>query len=358
MDKFKKFLLIFSVVMFCYQFKTAIENLISPNLVDSTSIKNIEEINLPIITICPRNQLNKAKLKELGYVDFSNVLYGLQGNKASWGAVKNLSFHQVLEQVWNKQAVIQIHSADQTPLEAELVFVTKFGFCKSLRSYNPKSEIVISSEYSLRLFITDPNYSSYILPDFTSMKGSVILVNPGKIYFYDVQISALITCNKQNTDSYKNCVDEMIQKVFIPTMGCVPPWLSNRNQCNSIYPWDLAYNLPNYWNSYVWPAMSLLNLDEERSCKSNNFCDFQSIEARLRDVEEGPSAKFTRIHLNFQKDVSVTVKIPDYDFFKFVVDTGSSLGLWLGLSILGLWEHCLESITWIISSINLKLLRR
>ena len=101
MDKLKKFLLIFSVVMFCYQFKTAIENLISPNLVDSTSIKNVEEINFPLITICPTNQLNKAKLKELEYVDFSNVLYGLQGNNASWGAVKNLTFLQVLEQVFN-----------------------------------------------------------------------------------------------------------------------------------------------------------------------------------------------------------------------------------------------------------------
>ena len=36
--------LIFSFVMFCIQCETAIENLISPPEVDSTTIKNIEDV--------------------------------------------------------------------------------------------------------------------------------------------------------------------------------------------------------------------------------------------------------------------------------------------------------------------------
>ena len=49
--------------MFCVQFRIALINLFNPPTVDSTNVKNIEEIDLPLITICPTNQTNKNMLE-------------------------------------------------------------------------------------------------------------------------------------------------------------------------------------------------------------------------------------------------------------------------------------------------------
>ena len=43
----------------------------------------------------------------------------------------------------------------------------------------------------------------------------------------------------------------------------------------------------------------------------------------------------TRFGFNFRKTVRVERKVVVYTFFNFIVDVGSSLGLWLGLSALG-----------------------
>ena len=41
-------------------------------------------------------------------------------------------------------------------------------------------------------------------------------------------------------------------------------------------------------------------------------------------------------HISFHPKVLVTERVANYDMFKYIIDVGSSLGLWLGLSVLGL----------------------
>ena len=69
--KFLK-LLVFGV-MFCIQFRIAIINLLDPPSVDTTEERSISEIDLPIVTICPTNQTNETRLKELGYPSMKNL---------------------------------------------------------------------------------------------------------------------------------------------------------------------------------------------------------------------------------------------------------------------------------------------
>ena len=353
----KNIVMMVSSIFFSIQCKHAVESFISPKIIDATVIKDIKEINPPVITVCPTNQLNKTALMKLGYYDdgndLSTVLIGIDKNSTSWGSSNNLSYSQVLEQVTKREAIVWFFNPLNI-VQPEIVIIPKFSFCKSFSNYDPNLEIIITSQYSFRLFITDQKYSSYIHPDFRSMKGNAILAHPGKVYFIDVLVSVMKVCNKPQFESFSACVDEWIQKSFISSIGCVPPWLSDQNQCNGIYLQNFTDLVSNYGTNYVWAALSLLNLHEERKCKKL-FCTFTSIETRLRDIEEdGPIRLRTRVHLSFQTEVSVTEKIPDYNFFKLVIDIGSSLGLWLGLSILGLWDLWLETIMWVRSSKILK----
>ena len=58
MDKFRIAVLPVSVIMFFIQLNIALNKLISPPKLDSTSKRNLAEKDLPIITICPKNQEN------------------------------------------------------------------------------------------------------------------------------------------------------------------------------------------------------------------------------------------------------------------------------------------------------------
>ena len=266
-----------------------------------------------------------------------------------------IKFPRVLEQIYNKKAaksilafsVSKFKSEFKSEFRDEVIFLPSYGFCKSIFVYNPNFEISISSRFSFYILITDPKYSSYIMPDLTSMKGNAIVANVGKEYFFDVNIRILKICIEVDTTTFKTCVDDRIQNVFLPTLGCIPPWLSDRNQCNGHYPFNFTDDTK-YSENYVTPAQTVKNIEEEHMCKK--LCVFTTTEPRLRYLKELSSNKRTTAHISFQKEVSVTEKIPDYDFFKFVIDIGSSLGLRLGLSILGLWDLLTDTIQWLRSS--------
>ena len=59
---------------------------------------------------------------------------------------------------------------------------------------------------------------------------------------------------------------------------------------------------------------------------------------RSRDAEE-----MQGVYLNFQKMVTVIKNKKAYGVFDLVVDIGSSLGLWMGLSALGVFDLALQA---------------
>ena len=48
--------------------------------------------------------------------------------------------------------------------------------------------------------------------------------------------------------------------------------------------------------------------------------------------------KYFQVQLKFNQEVKFIKKVEYYSFLQFLVDVGSSLGLWLGLSIIGLTD--------------------
>ena len=66
-------------------------------------------------------------------------------------------------------------------------------------------------------------------------------------------------------------------------------------------------------------------------------------------------AHWALIKLAFNEDGSVTKKVFSYTPFQFIVDIGSSLGLWICLSVLELFDlgiHCINALQ------SLKLLKK
>ena len=73
---FKCLVFIFSFVMFCYQLHTATVNLMDPPTVLSQHERHITDDDLPLITVCPTNQIDHTRLGKLGYWSYDYMLEG------------------------------------------------------------------------------------------------------------------------------------------------------------------------------------------------------------------------------------------------------------------------------------------
>ena len=74
-----RYIVIFvSLIIFCYQVKIALDNLISNDAVDSTENIPISDLDSPpVITFCPRQGVDDRKLKEWGHwYHIRNLLKG------------------------------------------------------------------------------------------------------------------------------------------------------------------------------------------------------------------------------------------------------------------------------------------
>ena len=58
--------------------------------------------------------------------------------------------------------------------------------------------------------------------------------------------------------------------------------------------------------------------------------------------------------ISFNQKVTVTERVPNYDMFKYIIDVGSSLGLWLGLSVLGLHDLVVWAVQFVNNSFIIK----
>ena len=54
---------------------------------------------------------------------------------------------------------------------------------------------------------------------------------------------------------------------------------------------------------------------------------------------------YCMVHLTFSNKVAFSKKFIPYKAFEFIIDIGSSLGLWLGLSALSITDLAIESFT-------------
>ena len=75
--KIRYFVILVSLIMFCYQLNTALQHLMDEGTVDSTDVISISDLEAPpVVTFCPRQGAWYEKLAELGYSNVYNLMQG------------------------------------------------------------------------------------------------------------------------------------------------------------------------------------------------------------------------------------------------------------------------------------------
>ena len=109
--------IVLSFAFFCVQFRLALLNLLDPPMVDSSYERDITVDDMPIITICPLNQTNKEKLDYIYPMGTGSFIRGRIDFKiVSWGAHVNLTYEEVLGQLFDSNISYQIVQCTPQPI--------------------------------------------------------------------------------------------------------------------------------------------------------------------------------------------------------------------------------------------------
>ena len=210
------------------------------------------------------------------------------------------------------------------------------------------------------ILIADRYKHTFPNPNFSSKSGELIHLTPGVEKWYRNKISLISNedpLQRENCrhygnypDTYENCVDLSISKLMMTGIGCNPPFLSLNNKCNKIFK-DDDYNLVkdffkdiDYWNSFLMKLIDLEPMTIQETCTDPCLTTHVDVQLSSEGPSEHPKPTYARVNLSFKRNVERRHRVVSYDFYNFVIDIGSSLGLWLGLSLLSLMDIALQLV--------------
>ena len=205
---FKGFILAVSFTMFFYQAKIAVEKLIDPPVIDSTEILNIEDIQPPLITICPLNQWNETKLKKIGYYNKQDFLSGTYDydhihGLISWAPKPNMTYEKQIRDLlkFTKENPDIFFNKKKTS-KYEKRFYPKYGWCYDIENFTVVGSIDLQINQNLdaEVFLTDKNLRTRNLVEIYTHWGPSVLMknNLKRIYLITVELLSNFDLRKPN----------------------------------------------------------------------------------------------------------------------------------------------------------------
>ena len=236
--------------------------------------------------------------------------------------------------------------------KTESVFLPPFGYCQKLTM--KKDTITITTSSSTFFRVVDPRKENELrTPRLTYAKGSFGPNGNNSYdgYTYVIEISIHdsrnedgISCNdyEKNGTSYGECIEKSFHDYLVNAYGCLPPWF------------------PKHSNMTCEEHVAIKTMDEKTYVELNNvisrFISYQrlqpleaclppcvSMHLKLLEIQRIPIQHNAFAKFEIIETVKVSTDVYAYDMFSLVVDLGSALGLWLGLSALSIFDLIVDS---------------
>ena len=173
------------------------------------------------------------------------------------------------------------------------MLLRQFGYCGQVQNYFPSvDDLHLAAEGNLTsdvlVFLTSKTKQSTIGLDFTSQQGDKIKFLAGGLYSlsYNIDIESHddsratenSNCNAEEDYSYSDCVDDKIQNDYVPLIGCVPPYLSNKNHCGTVNIMDKEAQLKHLITDYQQGFYYFTENKAQSKCKIP--CQYQIIKVK------------------------------------------------------------------------------
>ncbi len=358
-DRFIKLIfLIFAIGIFIFQMQNAIEKYTKRPIIQQTSKMEFDEVKKPVIYICQESQFNYTKAKSYGYDTLTRFNTGTlkDSDVITWkGRFGDQSFDKLQRDIYVhdfKDLLVKTgHSVyEEIKVQTDTVFIVHEGFCKKLDATN--RSVMLHSTKRYNLYLIDP----YLANNLTFPAGENVKVTFGSLgngYFdtksykieislYDNRIDDGITCTdyEKARTSFGQCIETRLGESMLNWLGCYLPWFqkSTKFSCEMANKTKMTKTVFNEMTKLIngWKMKS------SSACKQPCMTmDFTLKKVRVNTNRIGNGA----LRCSFKKEVTVFTDVSAYDMFSLVVDLGSSLGLWLGLSALSIFGSLVDYTT-------------
>ena len=354
-------LLLVAFGMLIYQSHTAFKLIMNPPMIMTTSEANISDVRKPLMYLCPSDQYDLNKTIEHGYAHNHDLVNGkMNATERSWGAHLNMTWEQLIRNVTTKSPEEFVNNTkfinDET---LDIKLYPQFGFCFEVH-YSLKKIVSLPGDelfqQAITFLLTDQQTKSYYRVDSTTQSGAIIYLEKNSQHSYIVDIAMhelreTSNCNSDPDYSYERCVDDYVTNDFITKLGCIPPLLADHDHCG-IVPKEKLHDLRHYFDEYSRPYMvNVPTLAEEKCLKP---CKQQKIHLTLKDKAPTIGGYGSLVSFAFNSKVKILKEQENYDWFNFIIDIGSSLVTWAGLSAVSLIDIGLNPIANIKSLFLLK----
>ena len=362
---FRILVILISLAMFVLQINISLENLFNPPIIVSEKRLQLSEIKPPMITICPLNQVDETKLKSYGFGSYHDFL---MGTMKPINPMNPTSFWKVFDQILTYDPIdLNLEVQHEYKIFYNMTnfvmrFYPIFGYCWELTDYVLREELQIycygTPNNTCIVFLTDELQRTKPALAISNHRGTAIKVDKSKDYTYLVEIGIKSFENPLNPDfckdyvenEFENCVDEEFRNLTLAGYMCQPPWLTSHNSCTDMNWKNQTISFFNilsvYQNLYaielvLEPIVHMKNFDARKKC-TKPCTDIRShIRPGLTQTSEGTGGTT----LMFDEIVIFTEDIIIYDFSNFLVDLGSNVGMWFGLSVVGLTDLIMNAFS-------------
>ena len=358
LKKLKRLVGVLALVSFSVQMVHALQHYFANPATTFVTRSSLSQLDKHImVVICRTRQFNREIGKGLGYSSVTSYLTGKTDNASvlSWsGQDGDVNPEDVLHKIFSL-------GIENITLKKEINiakrFFLPFGMC-SVVSAPPKVFLTSNGMYKISLYLNgtgdymvsvlDPEAAPrYQLP-FHQMAGITpsIYLRPDQIIrkYYSIQLtyhrnqasdgSCMNYPDQHGHESFADCIEAENRKKTLPVLGCMLPWMSKLNHCSgfqAITPGSQAL-MELLSSAYEHAKLGLLKKDS--SCPPP--CDM--LIARGRYLYTYKDKYQSTVKLTLVEEIAVKTIMSAYGFDNLLVEVGSSLGLWLGLSVFGLYD--------------------
>ena len=147
----------------------------------------------------------------------------------------------------------------------------------------------------------------------------------------------------QNFKSYADCMENEQSLLFDQMLGCRVPWLSAPGNSE-----DFCHGRMNVteetFNAFKGNISKIVMSTKSGEPQANTNClkPCAGINVYSKLTKEEATRATDELILNFQQSVKVIRHVQHYGVFELLVEVGSCLWLWVGLSALGLFDLLLD----------------
>ena len=293
-----------------------------------------------------------------------------KNNITAWGSQYNMTFEEIVDEIvdFDKDYPKLKFKMDNGPwlkVDYERRFYPRHGRCFDFANYTITGDlafnIVLSrinffstgpSSPEAEVYLTDKKLRTRNTVHKQSHWGPRISIQHNEYHEYLVKVEQLSSfdprkpdvCKEYTDGEFERCVDEELQDLWKPIIGCNPPWLSSQDQCNAILNiTDVEDLVLNRTSTTISKIQSMKNYAaKERCTKACLVTRLNIFKNRQQKSFFGPGY----LNLVFDDMVVRKTKMLAYDFSDFLIDIGSSLGLWFGLSVFGITDLGIIVIQW------------